>query len=194
MKKYLILCLVVCISLIWVLSSQLIKQRSRIEIANTNLIAKSAELEKYVSTLGDTISILQGLRLQYYDLKKVERDLHKEVSALKIKLKNVSSIVKIETVIRYVNRDSLIYVPITDSSRKFIIDDPWIKAQFTVTSCSYIKPGDFKIDSIPAPLLFVTETQYKRSWIFWKKPIGVQVQATSKNPYLSITTGKYIQL
>lgn len=169
------------------------KEKSERKIAETNLIAKSTELKEYVTKLGDTVTILQGMRLDLSQAKQIESRLINKVKNLEIKLKNATSVIEIVEKIKYVNKDSIIYIPLNDSTRRFEIKDPWLSAKIDVTDFKYIKPGGFIIDSINNTSTIVPSVKTKGWWIF-KKTIGIECFIQNTNPYISVQSGTYIDL
>lgn len=169
------------------------KEKSERKIAETNLIAKSTELKEYVTKLGDTVTILQGMRLDLSQAKQIESRLINKVKNLEIKLKNATSVIEIVEKIKYVNKDSIIYIPLNDSTRRFEIKDPWLSAKIDVTDFKYIKPGGFIIDSINNTSTIVPSVKTKGWWIF-KKTIGIECFIQNTNPYISVQGGTYIDL
>ncbi len=169
------------------------KERKERKIAETNLEAKSSELSTYVTKFGDTISVLQGLRLDLSQAKQIESKLLKEVKSLEIKLKNATGIIQVVEKIKYINKDSIIYIPLTDSTRRFEIKDRWLRARVDVIDFKYIPPGGFVIDSIPNTATIVPSVKTK-GWWFWKKIVGVECFIQNTNPYLSVESGTYIDL
>lgn len=169
------------------------KEKQEKRVAETNLIAKSSELGSYVTKFGDTVLVLQGMRLDLLQVKQVEKNLVKKVKDLEIKLKNATGIIEIREKIKYVNKDSIIYIPLTDSTRRFKIDDPWIKAYVDVVDFEYIAPGGFVIDSIPNTSTIVPSIKTRGWWIF-KKIVGVECFIHNTNPHFSTERGTYIDL
>ena len=169
------------------------KEKSERKIAETNLVAKSTELKEYVTKLGDTVTILQGMRLDLSQAKQIESRLINKVKSLEIKLKNATGVIEIVEKIKYVNKDSIIYIPLNDSTRRFEIKDPWLSAKIDVTDFKYIKPGGFIIDSINNTSTIVPSVKTKGWWIF-KKTIGIECFIQNTNPYISVQGGTYIDL
>lgn len=190
---WLILLLVVLLSSVYVLGVSLIKEGKERKIAEQNLIAKSSELSTYVTKYGDSVKVLQGMRLDIHDAKQLESALIKRVKDLEIKLKNATGIIEIVEVIKWKNKDSIVYVPLNDSTRRFEIKDKWISAKIDITDFKVIKPGGFIIDSIPNKAIIVPSFKTKGWWIF-KKTIGVEVFINNTNPFIQTTSGTYIDL
>lgn len=190
---WLILLLVVLLSSVYILGVSLIKEGKERKIAEQNLIAKSSELSTYVTKYGDSVKVLQGMRLDIHDAKQLESALIKRVKDLEIKLKNATGIIEIVEVIKWKNKDSIVYVPLNDSTRRFEIKDKWISAKIDITDFKVIKPGGFIIDSIPNKAIIVPSIKTKGWWIF-KKTIGVEVFINNTNPFIQTTSGTYIDL
>ena len=169
------------------------KQSEERKVAETNLVAKSSELRTYITKLGDTVTVLQGMRLDLSQAKQIEGRLVDKVKSLEIKLKNATSVIEIREKIKYVNRDSIIYTPLTDSIRRFSINEKWITAKVDVKDFEVIPPGGFVIDSIPNNSTIVPSIKTKGWWIF-KKAIGVECFIQNTNPYLFVEKGTYIDL
>ena len=184
---------VVSLVAVYVMGTTLIKQQKEIKIAEQNLVARTSELATYITKHGDSVKVLQGMRLDVNDAKKVEGALMKRIKDLEIKLKNATGVIEIIETVKYVNKDSIVYVPLTDTPRLFPIEDKWLKAEVVVTDFKYIAPGDFRILDIPNTSILVPSIKYKGWWIF-KKTIGVEVFINNTNPYIKTTSGTYIDL
>ena len=194
MKKTLITLSVLLILSVFALHSFYSGERQRRITAENNLSASLSELKTYKTKNGELVSVVQGYEFKVRDLEKLVPDLHAEIKGLKVKLKNAQSVTSVETKIVYKNKDSIVYVPGRDSTaRLFTIDDDWIKAEVTVTSCSVILPGDFYIKNIPNTTLLVPDVTYK-GWWFWRKATGIELHIKNSNPYVETTGATYIDL
>ena len=168
-------------------------ERKERKIADENLIAKSTEIQSYVTKHGDTVKVLQGLRLEIDDFKQIEKGLYSKIKSLEIKLKNATGIIQVVENIKYVNKDSIVYVSLNDSTRRFEVSEKWIKAKVDVTDFKYIKPGGFVIDSIPNTSTIVPSLKTKGWWIF-KRKVGIECFIQNTNPYINVNSGTYIDL
>ena len=169
------------------------ERQTRIRTEN-NLNASLSEIKTYKTKNGELISVVQGYEFKVREFEKLLPELYAEIKGLKIKVKNVQSVTQIETKIVYKNKDSIVYVPVRDSTaRLFPIDDEWIKAEVIVTRCEVILPGDFYIKNIPNKTTLVPEVTYK-GWWFWRKPIGIDLHIKQSNPYVQTTGATYIDL
>lgn len=185
--------LIVLVVVVSILGTSYIKQKEERKIAEQNLVAKTTELSTYITKHGDSVKVLQGMRLNINDAKQIEGQLIKRVKDLEIKLKNATGIIQVVETVKYVNKDSIIYVPLTDTTRRFSINDKWLKAEVDITNFEYIAPGGFKILDIPNINILVPSIKYKGWWIF-KKMVGVEVFINNSNPYIQTTAGTYIDL
>jgi len=192
-KLTLIILLVASMGTSIIMWGRYLKEKRERGIAESNLVAKSTELKKYVSRFGDTINVIQGLRLDLSQAKQIEGQLMNRVKSLEVKLKNATGVIQIIEKIKYVNKDSIIYIPLNDSTRRFKIEEKWISAKIDITDCKYIPPGGFVIDSIPNTSTIVPSLKTKGWWIF-KKTIGVECFIHNTNPYISVERGTYIDL
>ena len=169
------------------------ERQTRIRTEN-NLNASLSEIKTYKTKNGELISVVQGYEFKVREFEKLLPELYAEIKGLKIKVKNVQSVTQIETKIVYKNKDSIVYIPVRDSTaRLFPIDDEWIKAEVIVTRCEVILPGDFYIKNIPNKTTLVPEVTYK-GWWFWRKPVGIDLHIKQSNPYVQTTGATYIDL
>lgn len=190
---WLVLLLVGLSSAAYVLGTSLLRWNTERKIAEQNLVAKSTEVSEYKTKLEETVAVMQGLRLDLSQAKQVEGSLVKRVKDLEIKLKNATGIIEIVEVIKWKNKDSIVYVSLNDSTRRFEIKDRWISAKIDITDFKVIKPGGFVIDSIPNTATIVPSLKTKGWWIF-KKVVGVECFINNTNPYITTETGTYIDL
>lgn len=88
---------VVTLGLISRLISTIKEQKETIERQERNISGLTAEAVSYVTKLGDAAEQKQALELSHKELKSVNADLHKEISALKVRIKDVQSAVRTES-------------------------------------------------------------------------------------------------
>ena len=72
-------------------------QKETIERQERNISGLTSEAVSYVTKLGDAAEQKQALELSHKELKSVNADLHKEISALKLRIKDVQSAVRTES-------------------------------------------------------------------------------------------------
>lgn len=193
MKRYLFIIIIILgISITWLWNVYHKEKQERLR-AERNITALNTEISYYTTKTGKMVTRIAGLELSNKELQKLIPELHNEITELKVKLKNALSVTKITTEFKYLNRDSIIYVPIGDSLRVFEISEEYIKAQVNIKDCSLIPPGGFKILNIPNELIAVPEIKYK-GWWFWKRPVSVNLDVKCSNPYIKVTKGIFVKL
>lgn len=73
------------------------EQRDEIERLDRNITALASNEISYVTKLGDAAKQKKALELSHKELKTVNADLHKEISALRVRLKDAKSATKVVT-------------------------------------------------------------------------------------------------
>ena len=193
MRKLMIILVILLIGSLFMLHSFYQKEKqARVRMEN-NLTTSLSEIKYYKTKNEELVAKVSGYEFRVKEFERLIPELKKEVTQLNIKLKNVKSVTQVVTEYKYINRDSVIYIPITDTTRLFKIDEKWIKAQVEITNCSYIMPGGFSIDSIPNSILTVPVVNYK-GWWFWRRAIGVELHIKNSNPYVETRGATYIDL
>lgn len=87
----------VTLGLISRLVAKINAQKETIERQERNISGLTSETVSYVTKLGDAAEQKQALELSYKELKSVNADLYKEISALKLRIKDVQSAVRTES-------------------------------------------------------------------------------------------------
>lgn len=193
MKRYLLIIIIVlCGMVAWLWNAYRAEKQER-QRAERNVTALNTDIEHYATKTGQMVARIAGLELSNRELEKLMPELHKEVADLKVKLKNALSVTKVKTEFKYLNQDSIVYVPVGDSLRMFEIDEEFIRARVSVSDCAVIPPGGFEILNIPNELTSVPEIEYK-GWWFWRHPVSVHIDVQCSNPYIKITEGIFVKL
>lgn len=166
--------------------------RDQLRISKQNLEISSAMVQYSQNELNQTVASKKSMQMSVDDLKSTNHNLYQEVSALRIKLKNLGHVTTTETEFVYVV-DS-IYIPgvsISPDFSKYRIvyaDSNWVSIDQTV--CIDTTTKRIYIDSlgirISAKYQIVSETNYKGFW-FWRKATGSTIHIKSDNPYIQIT-------
>lgn len=89
--------LVVTFGVISKLADTVRKQRDEIGRLDRNVAALASNEVSYVTKLGDAAQQRKALELSHKELKTVNADLHKEISALRVRLKDAKSATKVVT-------------------------------------------------------------------------------------------------
>lgn len=156
---------------------------------------KSGQLEYSVSVLATKAD-----ELKYYNDKIANR-----LDDMSLKIKNLKSVTNIEN--HYETNIDTIKSHIVGEN-KFL--SSWNKNGMEISGVINIPknypnfkiPADFAVIDTTSnanypflsnvkvivndTLLIASEIQFKRSWIFWKKPVGVKIHVKSENPYFSL--------
>jgi type II secretory pathway pseudopilin PulG len=196
MTKYLIGLIIIMGIIIAMMYQSMTDAQEKKQVAESNIAALTSKIDVYKIENNQLVYKIRGLELSERTFKQLFDSLYMEASDLKLRLKNAQSVTKIVTKIEYKNKDSIVYIPIVDSqsnSKKYIIAEPFLKAEVLTTKDSIILPGNFKIIDIPNQQLSVPVIEY-RGWWFWRKPKAVVVHITNTNPYIQVTDGIYIDL
>lgn len=182
---------------IYLLSKKYIAEKVVKDRYFRNIEALTDSTEYYKTAAGALVALNSGLELTTKELKSVNRELTDKVKSLNLKLKNVESITRTETVFQFVTRDSIIYLPVKDTSisdvRKFLYSDNWVRWEAVIENCSTIMPGGFAF-STKDSILTAVEIKYKRRFIFWKRPAGISVHTSNANPYSTTEKSEYIKI
>ena len=145
-------------------------------------------LEKVINEKNELVTSTQQLTLELDEAKVFNKELTNKVTELGVKLKNAQSSTKIEYV--YVVKIDTFPVPVklNDTIFKFEYDNKFIEFNQRISLIE--NKSNLKIDSLDfklkGDLNIVTETLYKRKFIFWRKPIGAKIYVNSDNPYFDV--------
>ena len=169
------------------------EERAKRIIADQNIAALTSEIEQKVTENGEAYAKIQGLQLSLSDFKSLYEKTVRNLRDMEIKLKNAQGIIIEVPKIQYVNKDSIIYVPMITGQKNFTINEQYLKAEVVITNDSLIKPGDFKIKDIPDTLTLVPTFKYK-GWWFWKKSVGVELFIKHSNPFITTQSAEYISI
>lgn len=179
--------------------SRLQKENERV---SNNFFNANQEIKTVRNKNGELSSTVNQLNLTVSELKQYSEQTASELNNMRVKLKNVSNITHFQT--RIVYKVDTVFAGDTTihdgdhispgGSKAFRIKNEWIDNSFRVTTDSnrmYLSNYSLAVrDSI----ITVTETQYKRFWIFWKRPVGVKLHIKSFNPYSNFEKIESIQL
>ena len=179
--------------------SRLQKENERV---SNNFFAANQEIKTVRNKNGELSSTVNQLNLTVSELKQYSEQTVSELNNMRVKLKNVSNITHFQT--RIVYKVDTVFAGDTTihdgdhispgGSKAFRIKNEWIDNSFRVgvdSNRMYLSNYNLAVrDSI----ITVTETQYKRFCIFWKRPVGVKLHIKSFNPYSNFEKIESIQL
>lgn len=181
--------------------NQISKLKKENERVSNNFFNANQEIKTVRNKNGELSSTVNQLNLTVSELKQYSEQTASELNNMRVKLKNVSNITHFQTRIVYkvdtvFAGDTTIHdsQTLSGGSKAFRIKNEWIDNSFQVRNDSnrmYLSNYNLAVrDSI----ITVTETQYKRFWIFWKRPVGVKLHIKSFNPYSNFEKIESIQL
>lgn len=176
------------------------KENDRLE---SNLENINFDFDKTKTKNGELMYSVNALTVKASELELINSTLNNSLTNLGVKIKNLQS----ATDIRYVYNTTYdtIYIDSKISKFKYSYKHPGKYTEFT--SDINIPSGLFSADStkfspyltdvkfkLKDSLLIAHEWQYKRSWIFWKKVVGVKVHIKSENPDFELEQVKTFQI
>lgn len=182
--------------------NQISKLKKENERVSNNFFNANQEIKTVRNKNGELSSTVNQLNLTVSELKQYSEQTASELNNMRVKLKNVSNITHFQT--RIVYKVDTVFAGDTTihdgdhislgGSKAFRIKNEWIDNSFRVgvdSNRMYLSNYSLAVrDSI----ITVTETQYKRFWIFWKRPVGVKLHIKSFNPYSNFEKIESIQL
>jgi hypothetical protein len=130
------------------------------------------------------------LTVKQTEFEKFAPDLNKQLTDMGLKVQNLESVVKANIRYVYLPGDSIPFEVEKQSENVFTgkYSDNLLKISERVTLIN--NKTSIKIDSLNLALtdslLMPNEIIYKRSWIFWKKAVGMKVWIKSANPHFKI--------
>ena len=180
------------------LISKLKKENERV---SNNFFNANQEIKTVRNKNGELSSTVNQLNLTVSELKQYSEQTASELNNMRVKLKNVSNITHFQTRIVY-KVDTVFAGDSTHEeshissvgSKAFRIKNEWIDNSFQVrTDSNRMYLSNYSL-AVRDSIITVTETQYKRFWIFWKRPVGVKLHIKSFNPYSNFEKIESIQL
>lgn len=181
--------------------NQISKLQKENERVSNNFFAANQEIKTVRNKNGELSSTVNQLNLTVSELKQYSEQTASELNNMRVKLKNVSNITHFQT--RIVYKVDTVFAGDTTiqdnhislgGSKAFRIKNEWIDNSFQVrTDSNRMYLSNYSL-TVRDSIITVTETQYKRFWIFWKRPVGVKLHIKSFNPYSNFEKIESIQL
>lgn len=163
------------------LKSDVQQQKNNVEILNKNY-------KTYKTAFGQSVAETYALKYTINEFKSYEDTLVREISKLKIKLKNVKSTITTETKIVIQKRVETVYI---DSIKCFKFEDKWNKISGCFTQKDSVDLSIIardKLDIIPSIV-----PKYKFLFFTWGVK-AVKINIISQNPYNEFEYFKYIEI
>ena len=181
--------------------NQISKLKKENERVSNNFFAANQEIKTVRNKNGELSSTVNQLNLTVSELKQYSEQTASELNNMRVKLKNVSNITHFQT--RIVYKVDTVFAgdstheesqTLAGGSKAFRIKNEWIDNSFQVrTDSNRMYLSNYSL-AVRDSIITVTETQYKRFWIFWKRPVGVKLHIKSFNPYSNFEKIESIQL
>lgn len=181
--------------------NQISKLKKENERVSNNFFNANQEIKTVRNKNGELSSTVNQLNLTVSELKQYSEQTASELNNMRVKLKNVSNITHFQT--RIVYKVDTVFAGDTvhdgdhispGGSKAFRIKNEWIDNSFQVrTDSNRMYLSNYSL-AVRDSIITVTETQYKRFWIFWKRPVGVKLHIKSFNPYSNFEKIESIQL
>lgn len=180
MKKYLIITIAILCGVIFIMGNTIKKAKDE----NTRLIKNEYVLNDTIRNykIRDSINVSEIKELNYTlsemkDFRKADLELIKD---LKIRLKTAESISHVKTEIKYITKDSLIYV--SDSLRKIGIHNHWINLDLNI----YPKDYDLKLNVIDSLSIVGYKERPKKFLFIRYGKWDYYVDIVNYNPYSKV--------
>lgn len=180
MKKYLIITIAILCGVIFIMGNTIKKTKEE----NTRLIKNKYVLNDTIRNykIRDSINVSEIKELNYTlsemkDFRKADLELIKD---LKIRLKTAESISHVKTEIKYITKDSLIYI--SDSLRKIGIHNHWINLDLNI----YPKDYDLKLNVIDSLSIVGYKERPKKFLFIRYGKWDYYVDIVNYNPYSKV--------
>lgn len=176
MNKYLIIACLLLISVTGFLYNKVGRQKAEIERLDTNIEAINSEAVRFKTKAGKDAETVQALTLKSNELELFNSRLTKQVSDLRLKLRDVKAVHTIESELRI---DTVVVTEKTDvpNQYKFSYDDSWNKIS------GVISPDTTKLEFSSVDTLDVISHVKQKRFLFFRigKP-KIQTTVTNQNP------------
>lgn len=176
MNKYLIIACLLLISVTGFLYNKVGRQKAEIERLDTNIEAINSEAVRFKTKAGKDAETVQALTLKSNELELFNSRLTKQVSDLRLKLRDVKAVHTIESELRI---DTVVVTEKTEvpNQYKFSYDDSWNKISGVVS------PDTTKLEFSSVDTLDVISHVKQKRFLFFRigKP-KIQTTVTNQNP------------
>lgn len=193
--KILLITLLIMIGFSYYNCDRINKLKTENTRVSNNFTNSQFELDSVKLKNGQLAYYSQGLTLKTNELANVYTDLAKSIESMGLKIKNLEGVSNVNYSYNYFT-DTTKITKLSDTTYKSELTDNWLKLSQRISLIN--NRSSILVDSLNLSLtdslLIPFEIQYKRSWIFWKKPIGVKVYVKSNNPHFKVNQLKYIKL
>lgn len=180
MSRYLVISCLLLLIVAGILYNKVESQRKEIRRLDTNIEAINSEAVRFKTKAGKDAETVQALTLKRDELELFNSRLTKQVSDLRIKLRDVKAAHTVETELRI---DTVVITEKTDvpNQYKFSYDDNWNKISGVVS------PDSTKLEFSSVDTLDVISHVKQKRFLFFRigKP-KIRTTVTNQNPKSTI--------
>lgn len=162
------------------------KQKADIERLERNYEAANAVNVEYKTKLGNSANKKQALELSIKELKSTNKELYKEVDALKVRVKDALSVT------RTITKTEIDTIVKTDTVNKYIVaeyKDPWNTIQAKVGE------GSARLNYIGTDTITGVISIKRKKFLFFRWGVKrIEYDITNKNPKTKIHIDTAVKL
>lgn len=176
MSKYLVISCLLLLIVVGILYNKVERQKKEIRRLDGNIEAINTEATRFKTKAGKDAETVQALTLKSNELELFNSRLTKQVSDLRLKLRDVKAVRTIESELRI---DTVVVTEKTEvpNQYKFSYDDSWNKISGVVS------PDTTKLEFSSVDTLDVISHVKQKRFLFFRigKP-KIQTTVTNQNP------------
>ena len=201
-KKYFLfaLGLLLILGVIWYGYKKIQSQKIEIKRLDQNLVNANFDIIKSKTKNDKLQYTVSSLTLKNNEFEKVNKVMFDDLTSMNLKVKNLQSASNIE--FKYVKTIDTVWGQATIDTNLYAINwkDSWVDLSGILnlnkkTSTGKLRPliQNLKLTQKDS-LLIASEIKYKRVWLFWKKPISIDIHIKSQSPYFDLDRLQTYQL
>ena len=176
MSRYLVISCLLLLIVVGILYNKVERQKKEIERLDTNIEAINSEATRFKTKAGKDAETVQALTLKSNELELFNSRLTKQVSDLRLKLRDVKAVHTIESELQI---DTVVVTEKTElpNQYKFSYDDSWNKISGVVS------PDTTELEFSSVDTLDVISHVKQKRFLFFRigKP-KIQTTITNQNP------------
>ncbi|MFR9543940.1 MAG: DUF6549 family protein [Rikenellaceae bacterium] len=191
---FILLALLTMSATIWIQHKRIVTIKAERDRQISNNDALQSEVQRWQIDSTTMAVDVKSLRFTVDELERYRAEDLTKIEQMGVKIKNLESAAKhqleIEATLQAPVRDTIIireFEPVVAQSIK--VETPHISLDGLIEDSTFT--GTVKM---PVTLRQAVWIEYKRRWLFWKKPIAVHQTITSDNPYAQIGYSEYINI
>lgn len=190
----LILGFMVLVGVVWIQQKRIITIKSERDRQISNNDVLQSDLRQWQIDSTTMATDAKSLRFTVDEMERYRAEDVAKIEAMGLKIKDLEATAK-----HHLEVDAPILAPIIDTVIIRDLEPIAVKAVAMNTphiSINAIIENDMLVGSIQLPVTIQQAVwiEYKRRWIFWKRPVAVHQTITSDNPYVKINYSEYIKI